>query len=298
MAATPTIDQAKLDAFMGQFVNDLGAAATAPLVVLGDKLGLYKAMAGGAPVTPGELAERTGCRERYVREWLCQQAASGYVEYARGSTFRLPPEQGSRWPSRTARRSSPGGIPARRRDDQGRAAHRASASSPGRACRGAITIMTCSRARSASSAPAISANLAEAWLPALDDVVEKLRAGARVADIGCGHGASTILMAEAFPASRFRGLRTTTPASIDRGADRGRARRRDGPRRVRGRAARRTSPAGRYDLVCVFDCPPRHGRPRWRRAPRPLPARRRRDLDDRRALRGRRARGQPEAGRA
>src|SRR3954466_2607937 len=92
MAATPTIDEQKLEQFMGQFVQDMGAAATAPLVVLGDKLGLYKAMADGAAMTPAELAERTGCRERYLREWLCQQAASGYVVYEDG-TFRLPPEQ-------------------------------------------------------------------------------------------------------------------------------------------------------------------------------------------------------------
>src|SRR4051812_988913 len=86
------IDQAKLETFMGRFVQDMGAAATAPPVVLGDKLGLYKAMADGDPVTPAELAERTGCHERYLREWLSQQAASGYVEYADGG-FRLPPEQ-------------------------------------------------------------------------------------------------------------------------------------------------------------------------------------------------------------
>ena len=84
MAATPTIDEQKLEQFMGQFVQDMGAAATAPLVVIGDKLGLYKAMADGEPLTPAELAERTGCRERYLREWLCQQAASGYVEYDAG----------------------------------------------------------------------------------------------------------------------------------------------------------------------------------------------------------------------
>src|SRR3954466_3474363 len=115
MAATATIDQARLEAFMGRFVQDMGAAATAPLVVLGDKLGLYKAMADGEPLTPAELAARTGCRERYLREWLCQQAASGYVEYEAGA-FRLPPEQapgagprrGRRWrsPTTTARCSS------------------------------------------------------------------------------------------------------------------------------------------------------------------------------------------------
>src|ERR1700709_955128 len=95
MAATPTIDEAKLEAFMGRFVQDMGAAGTAPLVVIGRNPGLYKAMADGAPVTPGELAERTDCHERYVREWLCQQAASGYVEYdASSAKFSLPPEQG------------------------------------------------------------------------------------------------------------------------------------------------------------------------------------------------------------
>src|SRR4051812_26134541 len=94
MAATTTIDEGKLEQFMGQFVSDMGAAATAPLVLIGDKLGLYKAMADGAPLTPAALAQRTGCHERYLREWLCQQAASGYVEYdPAGGTFTLPPEQ-------------------------------------------------------------------------------------------------------------------------------------------------------------------------------------------------------------
>ncbi|HEX3692733.1 MAG TPA: SAM-dependent methyltransferase, partial [Solirubrobacteraceae bacterium] len=88
------IDEAKLEEFMGQFVGDLGAAITTPLVLIGDKLGLYKAMADSEPVTSQELAERTDCNERYIREWLCQQAASGYVEYdASTGTFRLPPEQ-------------------------------------------------------------------------------------------------------------------------------------------------------------------------------------------------------------
>src|SRR3954449_8636802 len=94
MAATPTIDDGRLQEFMGRFVQDLGAGATAPLVLIGDKLGLYKAMADGVPVTPAELAERTGCRERYVREWLSQQAASGYVEYEPADRpFRLRPER-------------------------------------------------------------------------------------------------------------------------------------------------------------------------------------------------------------
>src|SRR4051794_2206359 len=94
MTTASAIDEQRLEAFMGRFVADMGAAATAPLVLIGDKLGLYKAMRDGEPVTPADLAERTGTHERYVREWLCQQAASDYVEYdAETATFRLPPEQ-------------------------------------------------------------------------------------------------------------------------------------------------------------------------------------------------------------
>jgi hypothetical protein len=94
MAVTPTIDEAKLEAFMERFVGELGACATAPLVLIGDKLGLYKAMADSEPVTPAQLAERTSTNERYIREWLCQQAASDYLEYdASEGTFRLPPDQ-------------------------------------------------------------------------------------------------------------------------------------------------------------------------------------------------------------
>src|SRR3954471_21079555 len=92
--STPAFDQEKLDAFMAAFVGDLGAAATTALVLIGDKLGLYRAMADSAPVASSDLAQLTGTRERYVREWLCQQAASGYLTYdAGGGTFRLPPEQ-------------------------------------------------------------------------------------------------------------------------------------------------------------------------------------------------------------
>src|SRR3954453_18103966 len=94
MTTTPQIDESRLEAFMGRFVQDMGAAATAPLVLIGDKLGLYKAMADGEPVSAAELAARTGCAERYIREWLLQQAASEYVTYDPATdTFTLPPEQ-------------------------------------------------------------------------------------------------------------------------------------------------------------------------------------------------------------
>ncbi len=185
---------------------------TAPLVLIGDKLGLYKAMADSEPVTPAQLAERTDCRERYIREWLCQQAASGYVEYdAADGTFRLPPEQAMA----LADEDSPAFIP------------------------GAFQLVAAivkdephitERFRSGEGfgwhehhhdlfagterffRPGYLANLVDAWLPALDGVVEKLSTGARVADIGCGHGASTILMAKAFPGLASSSDRTTTRA--------------------------------------------------------------------------------------
>ena len=252
MAATPTIDEQKLEQFMGQFVQDMGAAATAPLVVIGDKLGLYKAMADGAPLTPAELAERTGCHERYLREWLCQQAASGYVEYdAATATFRLPPEQALA----LAHDDSPAFIP------------------------GAFQLIAAivkdephitERFRSGEGfgwhehdhdlfegterffRPGYLANLVESWLPSLDGVVEKLEAGARVADIGCGHGASTILMAQAYPASTFVGT-DYHEGSIE--AARRAAERAGVADRVtlRGRPPPRRSAGGPYDLVCVFD---------------------------------------------
>jgi 2-polyprenyl-3-methyl-5-hydroxy-6-metoxy-1,4-benzoquinol methylase len=251
MAATPAIDEAKLEEFMGQFVQDMGACATAPLVVIGDKLGLYKAMADGGPVTPAELGRRTGCRERYIREWLCQQAASGYVEYdPDGETFRLPPEQAMA----LADDDSPAFIP------------------------GAFQLLAAmikdephitERFRSGEGfgwhehdhdlfegterffRPGYLANLVESWLPSLDGVVERLRAGARVADIGCGHGASTILMAKAFPASTFHGS-DYHEGSIE--AARRAAERAGVADRVTFEvASAKEFGGGPFDLVCVFD---------------------------------------------
>jgi SAM-dependent methyltransferase len=248
---TPTIDEAKLEAFMERFVGDLGACATAPMVLIGDKLGLYRALADGEPVTPAQLAEKTGCRERYLREWLCQQAASGYVEYEPAAgTFRLPPEQALA----LAEPDSPAFIP------------------------GAFQLLSAmikdephitERFRSGEGfgwhehdhdlfegterffRPGYLANLVESWLPSLDGVVEKLEAGAHVADIGCGHGASTILMAKAYPASTFVGsdYHEGSVEAARRAAERA---------GVSDRVSFEVAPAkgfggGPFDLVCVFD---------------------------------------------
>ncbi len=250
MAATG-IDEAKLEQFMGQFVGDFGGAMTAPLVLIGDKLGLYKAMADGEPVTPAQLAERTECRERYIREWLCQQAASGYVEYdAATGTFRLPPEQAMA----LADEDSPAFIPGAFQllaavvKDEPQIAERFR-SGEGMGWHEHHHDLYAGTER--FFRPGYLANLVESWLPALEGVVEKLTQGAHVADIGCGHGASTILMAKAFPASTFVGS-DYHDGSIQ--AARAAAERAGVADRVSfDVASAKDFGPGPFDLVCVFD---------------------------------------------
>jgi 2-polyprenyl-3-methyl-5-hydroxy-6-metoxy-1,4-benzoquinol methylase len=246
------IDEAKLEQFMGQFVGDLGAALTAPLVLIGDKLGLYKAMADGEPVTSAQLAERTGCHERYVREWLCQQAASGYVEYdPAGSTFRLPPEQATALADEDSPAFIPGAfqlVAAVVKDEP----HIAERFRSGEGFGWHEHHHDLYRGTERFFRPGYLANLVSSWLPALDGVVEKLSSGARVADIGCGHGASTILMAKAFPASRFVGS-DYHEDSIE--AARQAAARAGVADRVSFEvaSAKDFGGGGGFDLVCVFD---------------------------------------------
>lgn len=249
--STTGIDEARLEQFMGQFVGDLGAALTAPLVLIGDKLGLYKAMADGQPVTPQELADRTDCRERYIREWLCQQAASGYVEYdAIDATFRLPPEQAMALADEDSPAFIPGAfqLAAAVVKDEPHIAERFR-SGEGFGWHEHHHDLYAGTER--FFRPGYLANLVQAWLPALDGVVEKLAAGACVGDIGCGHGASTILMAEAFPASEFVGS-DYHEGSIE--AAQAAAERRGVADRVTFEvASAKDFGGGPFDLVCVFD---------------------------------------------
>ena len=251
MAATQTIDQDKLDQFMGQFVGDLGACITAPLILIGDKLGLYKAMADGEPVTPAELAERTGCRERYIREWLCQQAASNYVEYDAGTeTFRLPPEQALALADEDSPAFIPGAfqlIASTIKDEP----HIAERFRSGEGFGWHEHDHDLFQGTERFFRPGYLANLVESWLPSLDGVVAKLEAGARVADIGCGHGASTILMAQAYPSSTFTGS-DYHEASIET-ARRAAERAGVSDRVTFEVASAATFGGGPYDLVCVFD---------------------------------------------
>jgi SAM-dependent methyltransferase len=245
-----TIDEAKLQEFMGRFVGDLGAALSAALVVIGDKLGLYRAMGDGEPVTPEELASRTGTDARYVREWLSNQAAGGYVAYADGC-FWLTPEQSLA----LAQEGSPAFVPGAFQlatsliKDEEKITH---------------AFETCTgvgwhehhhdlfAGTERFFRPGYAANLVPSWIPALDGVQSKLEAGALVADVGCGHGASTILMAQAFPRSEFVGF-DYHEASIDH------ARRAAADARVDGRvsfevASAKQYPGEGYDLVAMFDC--------------------------------------------
>ena len=199
-----TIDEAKLNEFMGRFVGDLGAALSAALVVIGDRLGLYRAMADGSPVTSEELSERTGTDPRYVREWLSNQAAGGYVTYSDGA-FALTPEQSLA----LAQEGSPAFVPGAFqlatslvKDEE--KITRAFETGDGVGWHEHHHDLFAGTER--FFRPGYSANLISSWIPALDGVQDKLASGALVADVGCGHGVSTILMAEAFPRSEFVGF--------------------------------------------------------------------------------------------
>ncbi|HXH07598.1 MAG TPA: class I SAM-dependent methyltransferase [Vicinamibacterales bacterium] len=244
------MDEAKLNAFMGKVVNDMGGAAMWASVLVGDELGLYRAMAGGELLTAEELAKRTNCNPRLVREWLCAQAAAGYVETVDGR-FRLPEEQAMALADEDSPVYVAGGaqvlaslfldkdkIVAAMRGDG------ALAWGDHHPClfRGTERFFR----------TGYRAHLLAEWLPALEGVVSKLEAGATVADVGCGHGISTIIMAEAYPASRFFGFDFHAP-SIDvartRAAESGVADRVTFEVRTA-----KNYPAAGYDLICFFDC--------------------------------------------
>jgi 2-polyprenyl-3-methyl-5-hydroxy-6-metoxy-1,4-benzoquinol methylase len=246
-----TIDEAKLEAFVGQAVVDMGAAISGLLLHIGDRLGLYQAMAGAGPITSSTLAARTGTTERYVREWLGNQAAGGYVVYnpAEG-TYELPAEQAMV----VANEDSPvflGGafeaIASCYADhDVFVDAFRTGAGvgwheHDERLFSGVVRLFR----------PGYAAHLVDDWLPALDGVVEKMRAGASVADVGCGLGASTVIMAQAFERSTFVGFDIHEP-SIE--AARKAAAQAGVTQRARFEVATARDFSGEgYDLVCLFD---------------------------------------------
>ena len=207
--ATPSqssIDPEKLQAFMGKAVGDIGAGMSAALVLIGDRLGLYKAMAAAGPLTPAELAVKTSTHERYVREWLNNQAAGGYVHYDPATQkYDLPPEQAFA----LADESSPAFVGGA---FQIIAAVMKAVPRMEENFRTGKGLDWCDHHHDLFLGterffrPNYAGNLVASWIPSLDGVEQKLKAGANAADIGCGLGASTILMAQAFPNSRFWGF--------------------------------------------------------------------------------------------
>ncbi|MCU1354352.1 MAG: Methyltransferase type 12 [Acidimicrobiales bacterium] len=236
--------------FVGKAVVDVGALLGGSLVVLGDRLGLYRAMAGAGPVTPGELASRTDTTERYVREWLSAQAATGYVDYEGDGRFSLPDEHAVVLTDETSPACVIGAfetaLAAVHSTDRITDAFR-TGEGVGWGEHHHDLYEGCER----FFRPGYQANLATTWIPALEGVVAKLEAGGRVADVGCGHGASTVLMAEAYPAATFTGFDAHEP-SLDA------ARKRAATAGVGDRTTFELATAqafdGRFDLVCFFDC--------------------------------------------
>src|SRR3954453_158618 len=253
-----TIDQAvevdgdKLMEFVFRAVDEVGATLNAALVVMGDKLGLYKALAESDGLAPSELATRTGTAERYVREWLNAQAAGGYVTYDPDSgCYGLAPEQAVALTDADSPAYLPGffQIALGSVIDSPRIVEKAR-SGGGLGWHEHVHDVHegCER----FFRPGYNASLVTSWLPALDGVVEKLDRGATVADVGCGHGSSTILMAQAFPNSRFVGS-DYHEGSIET------ARQRAEEAGVADRvsfeiASASDHPGGPYDLVTMFDC--------------------------------------------
>lgn len=249
VAAMP--DMEKLHVFLGRFVNDLGAAVHTGMVVIGENLGLYKALAGG-PMNSAELAAKTGTDERYLREWLASQAAGGYVTYNEDTNkFSLNDEQAFTLANEDSPFFLPGAF---------ELALASLASVP--------RITECFRTGAGLGwgehvdgvyhgcekffRPGYAANLVSTWIPALDGVKQKLEAGAKVADIGCGKGASTRLMAKAFPKSQFFGF-DYHDKSIEGARTAAKNEGVDSHTKFQVSSAK-TFPGMDYDFITVFDC--------------------------------------------
>ena len=246
------LDAAKLEQFVFRAVDEVGATLNAALVVMGDRLGLYRALAGAGALTPAELAARTGTAERYVREWLNAQAAGGYVDYhAAEGRYSLPPEQAVAF----CDEDSPAYLPGLFQSALGSVLDSPRITDAARTGAGVGWHEHNHHVHDGVERffrPGYNANLVASWLPALDGVIERLQQGARVADVGCGHGASTILMAHAFPNSTFVGS-DYHDGSIET------ARERAETAGVADRVRFEIAPAAGYggesfDLVTMFDC--------------------------------------------
>lgn len=245
------MNETKLHELVGKAVTEWSIAESAPLIYIGDKLGLYRALAGAGPLTSQELADRTGTHERYVREWLGNQAAGGIVEYhADDGTYQLSDEAAELWANETSPFFFGGAweLMASLWADADRVAEAfRSGEGIGWGDHDERLYGGCYR----MYAPLYRASLVTEWIPSLDGVEDKLRRGARVADVGCGYGISTVLMAQAYPNSTFVGY-DAHPGSITAAekaaAEAGVA------DRTRFEVADASSFGGTgFDLVCFFD---------------------------------------------
>ena len=246
-----TINEAKLQEFVGKMLQDLGAAVNSPLVLIGDKLGLYQAITSHGSVDSTKLAELTNISERYAREWLAAQAASGYIEYdAETEQFHLNPEQiavfvdedsptymmGGFYSLSSVFSSEPKLVEAFR-------------SGEGIGWGDHSECLFCGTAK--FFRPTYKTYLVSEWLPSLENVKEKLARGSKVADVGCGHGCSTIIMAEAFPNSEFFGFDFHEPSII---AAQKQAQEKGLKNVTFEVTTAKSYPGNNYDLVAFFDC--------------------------------------------
>jgi 2-polyprenyl-3-methyl-5-hydroxy-6-metoxy-1,4-benzoquinol methylase len=254
-----TVNQQKLDTLVGRLLGELSAGYGGVMVSIGHKLGLYRAMAGGGPLSSHEIARRSGCSERYVREWLNSQVAGGYIAYhPTSATYELTPEQAAVLADDTSPVFLPHAwqVVASMWADEPKTLN-AFRTGEGVSWGEHSERLFCGVA--AFYRNCYSASLVQEWLPALSGVTAKLEEGARVADIGCGHGHSTVLMAQGYPQSRFWGF-DVHEGSIE--IARRVAREAGVEERVSFEVAKADEYAGHgYDLVCFFDCLHDMGRP-------------------------------------
>ena len=246
-----SLDETRLHTLLGKMVNDMGAAAVAPLVILGDKLGLYKSLAAAGPLSTEDLAQQTGTTERYVREWCAAQAGSGYIEFdAETNRFSMTPEQQAVFADPDSPACMTGGYYAISSlfVDEPKISE-AFQTGQGVPWGEHSSCLFCGTEK--FFRPGYQTNLVSDWLPSLEGVVPKLEQGAKVADVGCGHGVSTLVMAAAFPQSDFIGFDFHGPSVARANVLAAES----GLTNVRfEEASAKDFPGTDFDLIAFFDC--------------------------------------------